>query len=254
MKLGLEKPFNRIIRPFRMNEKEYPKWIKQSNSNYINDSKYFREGISLIEAFKNIEKDLIDLFRYIEPDSNNNKVFSHRIYELLLRTCTEVEANCKGILKANDYNVKKWDMMKYRKINEATKLSEYSVIIKRWRRKELILKPFENWRDENLPLKWYQSYNDVKHNREIEFEKANFENLILSLAGLFSLLFSQFFFLTYNPYNLHGIITGNYGHYYCSGDSIFSIKLPYFEEREMYDFDWEELKKKDNPYESYNFK
>lgn len=29
-------------------------------------------------------------------------VFSHKIYELFLKVCTEFESNCRGILKAND--------------------------------------------------------------------------------------------------------------------------------------------------------
>jgi hypothetical protein len=62
-----------------------------------------------------------------------------------------------------------------------------------------ILKPFEPWKSvRGLPspgglgLPWYQAYNASKHDRQDEFKKANFDNLVMAVAGLLVLISSQF--------------------------------------------------------------
>lgn len=55
---------------------------------------------------------------YIEPSDDNKDTYSHRIYELYLRTCTEFEANAKFILKSNGYNNAK-RILDYWKLNKA---------------------------------------------------------------------------------------------------------------------------------------
>lgn len=52
-------------------------------------------------AARLIINDFERLFGYIKPHKENENVFSHRIYELFMRTSTEVESCCKGILVAN---------------------------------------------------------------------------------------------------------------------------------------------------------
>lgn len=79
---------------------------------YLGDDKFAcqAEMRSLVTTAKLIMDDLYEMFNYIEPDDSNLNVYSHRIYELLLRTATEVESNCKGILKANGYAKAEKDM------------------------------------------------------------------------------------------------------------------------------------------------
>ena len=50
-------------------------------------------------AFAILQKDIIGLFEYIEPSDINLVTYSFRIHELLVRTCIEVEANFKAILR-----------------------------------------------------------------------------------------------------------------------------------------------------------
>ena len=49
------------------------------------------------------ELDFKKVFEYIEPSDINLEVYSHRLYELLLRAATECETNFTSILKDNDY-------------------------------------------------------------------------------------------------------------------------------------------------------
>jgi len=64
-------------------------------------------------------------------DGNQN-VYSHRLYEMLLRTCTEFENNCKGILKDNGYVSQNLNIKDYYKINAASKLNEYEIKLNVW--------------------------------------------------------------------------------------------------------------------------
>jgi len=47
----------------------------------------------------------------------------------------------------------------------------------------LELTPWSNWNGESNPL-WWSSYNDVKHQRDIHFDKANLKNTLNSMAAL----------------------------------------------------------------------
>ena len=77
-----------------------------------------------VRAFLLLQKDLHDLFDYVEPADTNLQCFSYRIHALLLRACVEVEANCKAILKENGYKrVGDWSMRDNRKIRDPSPLS-----------------------------------------------------------------------------------------------------------------------------------
>ena len=87
--MGISKPFYRIARP------------KAYIPDYAVDSRYAKDRLQLSRAYVNIEKELRNLFNYIEPDEDNRNTFSFELYSLLLRACTEVELNCKQIMEAN---------------------------------------------------------------------------------------------------------------------------------------------------------
>lgn len=56
------------------------------------------EMSSLFYAARLIISDLYELFNYIESNDANLNTYTHRNYELLPRTATEFEVNCKCIL------------------------------------------------------------------------------------------------------------------------------------------------------------
>ena len=77
-------------------------------------------GRQYIRAFLLIQKDLLELFDYVEPADQNLDCYSYRIHELHMRACIEVEAHCKAILSENNYvNPDKssewWNVKDYRK-------------------------------------------------------------------------------------------------------------------------------------------
>lgn len=96
--MGVKRPFRRTCRQFIDNS-----YANDGKSAYITHEKYAKSPEHYIRAFLLIQKDLHTLFDYIEPSDKNLKTYSYRIHELLLRTCVEIEANCKAILLENGY-------------------------------------------------------------------------------------------------------------------------------------------------------
>lgn len=118
----LDKPYRRIIRPFTLSEDGYS--VGVLDDSYLMDSDYVPDRVTLIRAYNTIERDLVRLFEYVEPADANLATYSHRVYELLLRACTEFEANCKGILNANAYAKSgNWNIADYYRINSSSRLS-----------------------------------------------------------------------------------------------------------------------------------
>lgn len=237
-----------------MNSDYYFEW---GDPNYIEDERYCIDMMESIRAYNIIEKDLIDILDYIEPSVDNFNTYSHRVYELLLRVCTEFESNAKKILLENWY-IKKGELNieDYYKINNATKLSEYTFYLNTSSTKtRLTLSPFSEWTT-NHSLKWYKNYNLVKHNRYSEFRNANLGNLLNATSWLFWILFSQFYTFSFSrnlpliSWYQNNRSTKEEG----SASHLFSVVMPQsWKEEEMYWFDWTLIKGSENPTENFQF-
>ncbi|MDK6142678.1 hypothetical protein [Acinetobacter baumannii] len=168
----------------------YPRIANERvNYNYISEEFY-----QDIRAFQNIQRSLSDLFNYIEPSQINLKVYGHKIRELLILACTEVEYLLLKVLVENAYTVKAFYTTKdYIKCRDLLKLDQFEVILTQY---PLLKKfqPFNGW-DDNSPTKslaWYDAYNSVKHNRGDNIQEANLEHLLDSISALHILLQSQY--------------------------------------------------------------
>lgn len=118
-------------------------------------------------------EDLRVTCEYVEPVEDNLEAHSHRLYELLLRASTELESMAKQLLIAADVAASEHPSMKdYAKLDVPYGLSSFIVDVMFWRPKPKRLVPFGPWK-EGKPLGWYQSYNEVKHNRSGSFRHAN---------------------------------------------------------------------------------
>ena len=112
--MSISRPFFRIARP------------KAYIPSYVTDPRYASDRRQLGRAYLNIEKDLRNIFDYIEPDEGNLSVFSFELYSLLLRACTEVELNCKLIMEANGATPQGrfFTMADYKKLEKSSLLSK----------------------------------------------------------------------------------------------------------------------------------
>lgn len=251
--MPLAKPFRRIIRPFT--DGEYIHGAEDEEV-YILSNDYASDRSTLIRAYSVIESDLLKLFNYVEPCDDNLNVYSHRTYELLLRASTEFETNCKAILSANGYSSpsgRNLDITDYHKVDKASRLSQYAVILDTWLPSRKVFEPFKDWATSHI-LEWYQCYNSVKHNRSMKFSEANLRNVMASVTGLLVILFSQFCVFVFNPYQTVGsYVSGDDGSI-CGETSLFRVVPPTtWAPNEQYDFDWSTIKTSGNPFDSFDF-
>src|SRR4051812_47126309 len=99
---------------------------------YVIHPRWAEEPSAFTRAFALLQEDLLTLFEYVEPADQNRDTYSLRTYELLLRTCTEVETNFKAIFEANGYKRRRVDMKDYWKIGRSHFLYDYDVRVHDW--------------------------------------------------------------------------------------------------------------------------
>ncbi|MFC1659182.1 hypothetical protein ACFL0U_01285 [Pseudomonadota bacterium] len=255
--MTIQKPYKRTYRQFKDGE-----YTEGGRSKYIEHIKFAEAPEKYIRAFLLILKDLQELFDYVEPSDKNLKCYSYRIHSLLVRTCIEIETNFQAILMENEYKKKKSDlnMHDYIKIEKSHFLSKYKIKIPNWDGSKSIHKPFSEWKSfftdsEYKPLTWYKIFTETKHNRHDAFKKANFGTLINAICGLLVILSAQFGtndfvqrneIMEYNIGPNDGMKTGI--------GELFRVQFPKnIPDDLMYDFNWEELKNDENPFQNFDY-
>ena len=156
---------------------------------------YHHEWSSAVLGGRNLFEGMKEVFRHVEPAPKNWKAFGHEIRQLLVLACIEVEAQCKAVLRANGY--KKvggghWNMHDYFKLARPMRLAGWSVQPFRYPALGWF-KPFRAWSGSAFkPLPWYSAYNAVKHDREIEFERATLGNMFEAMCAVYLIVYAQF--------------------------------------------------------------
>ena len=166
------------------------------------------------EYFLELEEQLIETKRFVEFDSENDKAYSLEYLKLYQAVCSEIDVVGKEIAVAlnpsfeinNNTNIQKWGY----EIQQAfPKIKNILVLFN----DEISIQPFENWeyekhtkpdkngivrttfaiKDGKDSIKWWSSYNKIKHRRiglvegTKNFQLANQKNLINAFAALFVL-------------------------------------------------------------------
>lgn len=254
--MGINKPFHRNYRGMVQGPNS-----GHSDGAYISDPKYANSPQHYIRAFLLIQSDLQKLFEYIEPSDEGLKAFSYRIHELFMRTCIEIEANFKAILRENKYTPEKdkykhsiYNMNIYKKINVTHHLAAYQVSLPIWNGERKPFAPFQRW-SEDKSLPWYSAYNASKHDRQDKFKKANLENLLEAVAGLLILLSSQFRRNDFSPTLPRLLISpGDPNGFNEAIGQFFEIKFPdNWKDEEKYEFNWSVLKNEEHRFDKYNY-
>ena len=145
---------------------------------------------------------LNDILLYIEPDQNALKIHGHKIRELLILSCTEVESFWQSYLRLAGNAIHRPSTNDYVKLKTPLSLADYKVILKS-HPFTVSYKPFFDW-DLNNPttsLDWYSAYNQTKHDKNINFSKATLEHCIKAIMATIVM-----YCVRYSPY---GIISGD---------------------------------------------
>jgi hypothetical protein len=224
---------------------------------YIQHPRFAQTPGHYIRAFLLLLKDLQELFDYVEPAARNLACYSFRIHALLLRACIEVEANCKAILRENQYtkDPRWWTMADYRKINRTHRLSSYRVKLPHWTGAGDVRTPFAAWATPEERLPWYVAYNTAKHDRLAEFEQATFEHLLDACCGVLVILSAQFWTRDFSPTDDHLTFTVGGGDGMESGiGGYFRVGFPNdWPVEERYAFDWEALLGDADPFQTIDY-
>lgn len=251
--MPIARPYRRTCRQFK--DGTYGDLGKQM---YIQHASFAKDLEHYVRAFLLIQKDLLEIFEYVEPAERNLPTYSFRTHALHMRVCIEAEANCTAILAENGYTRSgNWKMRDdYRKIEASHRLSAYEVMYPVWTGNGATRRPFSAWSAGN-PLTWYQAYNEAKHDRHDKFPLANFENLTESVAGLAVLLSAQFLTHDFSPH-APGLALSGYGGPPAGYDNAiggyFLVKFPdNLPAADRYDFDWDTLKTQADPFDNFPF-
>lgn len=234
----IDKPFFRTIRQFSGGD-----YAEGGKSDYISLPAYADNPLSDIRSYLLVQNSLLELFEFIEPAENNRKVFSLKLRELLLRSCTEFESNCKSILRANKYTSKKekdWNIKDYKKINTSHFLSDYEIELPLWVGNGKVRKPFYKW-GEGKSLEWYDAYNSSKHDRANQLDQASLENAIDSVCGLLVILSAQYYIETFSGPD-YLIATRVPSDYEVAIGNYFRIKFPTIPNNQRYNFGVNDIK------------
>jgi hypothetical protein len=240
--MTVKRPYYLTIRQFKDGD-----YSEGGRSRFVEHKAYSTDPSSYTRPFMLIQKDIVSLFEYVEPAQQNLATYSLRTFELLLRTCTEVEANLKAIIRANNYSVpeRRWDITHYYKVQLSHFLSDYQIKLPYWKGYGQIRKPFSQWTNSYQTLDWYDAYNKSKHDRVLNLHKANLENLIDAFSALATLLAAQYYIYDFTPNNDYLTVEdtdefeGGIGGYLRIA---FPSKVPI---SKRYEFDWATLE--DNP-------
>lgn len=144
----------------------------------------------------NILKDLLeDIFLNIAPHRSNITTYGDKVRNLLILACTEVESLCSDILKRNNYQTNEgryWNMLDYFKIAFPSKLWQYKFAFKNYPHLGKF-QPYKKWERSNFKeLPWYAAYNQTKHNRAENFEKATLNNAVSAFCGVVSIFIAKY--------------------------------------------------------------
>jgi hypothetical protein len=137
--------------------------------------------------------------RIVHPVADNLECYGHEIRNVLILTCTEVEAHWKNIMKDNQYRKDgRYDNLTtkdYFRLSGAMKLNEYLVNLSQYPWLEPI-SPFASWSspDTSKSLGWYRAYNQVKHDRDEHFSEATLHRALTAATACFVMLCAQYGF------------------------------------------------------------
>lgn len=203
-------------------------------------------GITSMRAYALLCEDLHTIFEYVEPCLANWCVHSHRIYVHLLRACTEVEALCRQVFRANSvpFRRREDNIIRFSDLDGPMKLSAYRVQLSLDSSSAVV--PFESFasarRQQRAPV-WYSAYGAVKHDRSLKFSQATLQRAIEATAAVFVLLSAQF------GTNLDSTTTLSDSGGFLVRHGLFRIMdAPSWTVAERYDFDWEKLRESESPW------
>ena len=141
---------------------------------------------------------LDSILLYVEPSNISLKVYSHKLRELLILSCTEVESFWIHYMKEAGESTDRLTTKDYVRLLHPLFLNEYEITFNRYPF-TYSTKPFGQWDVSNptTTLSWYDAYNKAKHDKILNFDQATLEDCLNSISALIVL-----FCIKYGPYEI----------------------------------------------------
>lgn len=159
---------------------------------------------------------LDEIFLYVEPNGAGLDAHSHKIRELLILACTEVESHWKELLSkagAEPQNGRTFTTNDYVALHGPAHLGEYAVQLRNYRGAPPI-RPFSTWNSTapSASLAWYQAYNKTKHDRGAHFDEATLRYAIEAVSACVVLCCVRFgpFHLIHDSTSLTALFKQNF--------------------------------------------
>lgn len=142
------------------------------------------------QYFLAIEDSLRETARFVDFSEDNLATYSIEFARILLTAGSEIDVICKMLCKQIDATKNPKNINEYRRIITGKYPKFYS--LKVWvRYGDFCLIPWETWNKSKNP-DWWKCYNNVKHERNNNFQDANLRNTLNSVAGLYCLVLYHF--------------------------------------------------------------
>ena len=150
------------------------------------DKQMVKEIHNMWYYFLELEKDLSDSSRYIEPSGQEN-VYSFEFRKIIILACTEFENISKTLCKIINDTAPRGNMKDYKAtiLKRFPKIIESETIINRWHN---TIKPFVEWSVDGKHLEWWDAYNSLKHDNGAHIKEATYKNAVYALSAVYLLI------------------------------------------------------------------
>ena len=138
--------------------------------------------------FLDLEVELVALSRYLEFNEQNFDAYSMRLASLLLSAGSEVDVVAKLLCKKLLPTSKPRHIGDYGRTigSRIPEVGKFTVHMPKF---GLSLNPWESWGGSSRKSPdWWKCHNQVKHERNKHYNKANLKNTLNAVSGLFVLL------------------------------------------------------------------
>lgn len=138
---------------------------------------------SFWQYFLHLESDFHAATHFIACTETNDATCSNEFAKQIICICTECEAVLKKICKIIDPKNQHVNMGHYKR----TMLSRFPEIHKapvHLEQLQRTIHPFSDWNSSGGRIDWWNAYQDIKHHRDSNFEKASLKNALNALGAL----------------------------------------------------------------------
>lgn len=138
------------------------------------------------QYYLSLEQDFIKTLRYVELDKDNYSTYSIEFSKLLLLIGAEFESTCKELINSVEPSLKIGNISDIKRgiLKHFPKICNNEVRVPKYK---LSILPFEKW-DNDMKLKWWDSYTLLKHNRIGNFKKAKLGSVLYAIGALLVVL------------------------------------------------------------------